>query len=369
MWAIDSRRARVAIAAGWLVFATANTTLMYLFPGAETIPFHLVWASFAFVYGITEWPRAASWPIVAAVIIGTGIALVHHAAIGEIKWEECSEIILMPLIVGLLVWHVDRGGGARRRLAQLRTAEQHRAAQRELATRFGSHEIRTRLTIARGLVDLIGDDDESPAWTVRDCRLAAAELDKATKITNNLMAFVRAEDSTLPMVEVDLDAMLDAISLRWRSSAVRDWEVRGRAGVQLCDPERFEAAVDCMVENAVKFTDDGDRIVISAYLVGPARETLVMAVSDSGTGIPPEDLDRVTELFHTSASAGGRAGTGIGLAIVRAMAEARGGTIEIASTPGRGTTVSVLMPARPVGRRRAPGTSQPVRALATHSSL
>ncbi len=325
---------------------------MYLFPGAETIPFHLVWASFAFIYGITDWPRAASWPVVAVIIVGTGIALVHHAAIGEIEWEECSEIVLMPLIVGLLVWHVDRANAARRRLGQLREAEQYRAAQRELATRFGSHEIRTRLTIARGLVDLIGDDDDSPDWLVRDCRLATAELDKATKITHNLMTFVRAEDATLPMIEADLDSIVEAVGLRWRSSAARDWAVRGQAGVQLCDPERFEAALDCLVENAVKFTDEGDRIVISAYLEGPRRETLVMAVSDSGTGIPPEDLHRVTELFHTSAAAGRRAGTGIGLAIVRAMAEARGGTIDLVSEPGRGTTVSVRMPARPTGGRR-----------------
>ena len=102
----------------------------------------------------------------------------------------------------------------------------------------------------------------------------------------------------------------------------------------------------------MKFTDDGDRIVISAYLEGPRRETLVMSVSDSGTGIPPEDLHRVTELFHTSAAAGRRAGTGIGLAIVRAMAEARGGTIDVVSEPGRGTTVSVRVPARPAGGRR-----------------
>ena len=263
MWAIDSR-ARSALAAAWLAFASVNTLLMYLFPGAETIPFHLVWASFAFIYGITDWPRAASWPVVAVIIVGTGVALVHHAAIGEIEWEECSEIVLMPLIVGLLVWHVDRANAARRRLGQLREAEQYRAAQRELATRFGSHEIRTRLTIARGLVDLIGDDDDSPDWLVRDCRLATAELDKATKITHNLMTFVRAEDATLPMIEADLDSIVEAVGLRWRSSAARDWAVRGQAGVQLCDPERFEAALDCLVENAVKFTDEGDRIVISA---------------------------------------------------------------------------------------------------------
>ena len=66
---------------------------------------------------------------------------------------------------------------------------------------------------------------------MRDCRLATAELDKATTITHNLMTFVRAEDATLPMIEADLDSILEAVGLRWRSSAARDWAVRGQAGV------------------------------------------------------------------------------------------------------------------------------------------
>jgi signal transduction histidine kinase len=359
MWVIDSPRVRSAVAAGWLVFAGTNAVLMYLMPGAETIPFHLIWASFGFIYGMADWPRVASWPVVGTIIVVTGIALVHHAATGAIEWEECSEIVLMPLIVGLLVWHVDRNRAARKRIAQLRESERHRAGQRELATRFGSHEIRTRLTIARGLIDLMADDDDVAGWMARDCRLAAAELDKATSITHNLLTFVRAEDTTRPLVAIDLDEMLEAVGMRWRSTADREWAVRTRVGVQLCDPERFEAAVDCLVENAVKFTEPGDRIVIGARLEG---DSFVLFVSDSGEGIPPDDLDRVTELFHTSASAGRRAGTGIGLAIVRRAAEARGGTVSIDSTLGQGTTVSVRLPghaSRPVPARSALSVTPP----------
>jgi two-component system, OmpR family, sensor kinase len=359
MWVIDSPRARFGVAIGWLVFAAVNTSLMYSFPGAETIPYHLVWASFGFIYGISEWPRIAAWPVMSVIIVVTGIAMVHHAATGAIEWEECSEIPLMPLLVGMLVWHVDRNTAARKRIAQLRESERHRAAQRELATRFGSHEIRTRLTIARGLIDLVADDDEVRGWITRDCRLAAAELDKATSITHNLLTFVRAEDTTRPLVAVDLDEMLEAVGMRWRSTADRKWAVRTNVGIQLCDPERFEAAIDCLVENAVKFTEPSDRIEIAARL---EDGSLVMSVSDSGEGIPPDDLDRVTELFHTGASAGPRAGTGIGLAIVRRAAEAGGGTITVDSTVGEGTTVSVRMPiraARATYRHSAPPMAVP----------
>jgi signal transduction histidine kinase len=338
---IDSPRAKGWLAAGWVLFAGVNATLMYLFPGSETIPYHLIWASFALLYGLTEWPHVITWPTFSVIVVVTGVPLVRAAADGIVGWEECSEIVLMGVIAGLLVWHVDRQQAARHKVHELRDEERNRAGQRELATRFGSHEIRTRLTIARGIVDLLADDDEAAPQLVRDCRLASAELDKATALTNNLMTFVRADDATLPLSQQDLDVLISDVGARWSTRSDRKWVIHTEAGTHWCDPERFEAALDCLIENAVKFTEPGDKITIEARL---DDNQVVVSVSDTGAGIAPEDIGEITTLFRTGSTAGSRAGTGLGLPIVRAMAEARGGSLDISSRLGEGTTVRIITP-------------------------
>ena len=61
MSAIGSPRVSTAFTAGWLAFVSTNAVLMYLLPGEETIPYHLIWASFAFIYGVVSWPGWATW--------------------------------------------------------------------------------------------------------------------------------------------------------------------------------------------------------------------------------------------------------------------------------------------------------------------
>jgi signal transduction histidine kinase len=327
------------VAAGWLIFAGVNATLMFVLPGKETIPYHLIWASFAYLYGVMAWSRRITWPVFTAITVITGIPLIRHATTGVIGWEECSEIVLMGVIASLLIWHVDRHRAARRGIAELREAERVRAGNRELATRFGSHELRTRLTIARGFIDMIRESTADPQ-TRSDATVAVAELDKAAVLATDLMTLVRV-DATLPLAWVNLDECVHAIVNRWAAQVDREWTTSASAGVVRCNAERFEAAIDCLVENAVKFTTDLDRIGIDTHLDG---SDVVVTVTDSGVGIPAEDLDRVTDLFHTSSNAGTRAGNGLGLSIVRATVDARGGTMGISSTVGVGTSVTFRVP-------------------------
>lgn len=339
MLAIASPRAKTLVALGWLVFAGVNAALMYVLPGKETIPYHLIWASFAYLYGITVWPATVTWPVFTGITVVTGVALVRHAASGIIGWEECSEIVLMGVIAALLVWHVDRHQDARRKIAELREAERVRAANRELATRFGSHELRTRLTIARGFIDLIRES-ATDAQTKSDAKVAISELDKASMLATSLMTLVRV-DATLSLEWVDLDELIDVTVRRWAARVDRNWVTTPTAGFIVTDAERTEAALDCLVENAVKFTEEKDRISIVSYLDGP---DVVVTVRDSGTGIPAAEVGLVTDLFHTGSAAGHRAGSGLGLPIVRAAAEARGGTLRVESEFGVGTAVTIRMP-------------------------
>lgn len=338
MSGIESRSKAVLVAA-WAVFAGVNCYLTFALPGRETIPFHLVWASFALMYGLYPWPRGATRIVFALITAVTGVALVRHAMAGVIEWEECSEIVLMGTIVSLLIWHVNRQWSAQARLRAMQEEHRLRSDQRENAARFGSHEVRTRLTIARGYAQLIADRSTEP--TVRqDAELVVAELIKASALATNLLTLVRVVEPSTPE-PLDVDRLLADILRRWSVTADRAWSARSEVGTILGDPERFEAVLDCLLENAVKFTGPGDTIAMTADVQGGA---LVMSVRDTGAGIPAADLDTVFDIFRTASTAGARAGSGLGLTIVKAATEGRGGSVSVTSSVGLGTTFTLRIP-------------------------
>ena len=111
------------------------------------------------------------------------------------------------------------------------------------------------------------------------------------------------------------------------------------------DETKLKQVLLNLVSNAIKFTPSGGRVAIS---VAPlADERLALTVTDSGIGIAETDLDRIFEPFVQVDSSLSRrhAGTGLGLPLARSFIELHGGTIEIASRPNAGTSVTVLLPA------------------------
>jgi signal transduction histidine kinase len=240
----------------------------------------------------------------------------------------------------------------------MREAERASSERREIATRCGSHELRTRLAIVRGFTDLIrthAADAESRA----NADISLAELDKASVTTTNLLTLFRTEGPATITGHVNLDALVSGISRRWAVREDRLWRFRADAGTVSADAERLEAALDCLIENAVKFTDEDDHIDIEA-IPDPSNESLVLiSVQDSGPGIPEDDIGRVTELFATSKAAGEQAGSGLGLAIVKAITESFGGQVLISSAMGHGTKVTLRLPRQAGG---SPRQNQPAAA-------
>ena len=335
----DSSRVNWPLGYAWVVFAVVCAYLTFLWAGAETIPYHLIWASFALLYGLYAWPRRVAWISFWVITLVTGAAFVQHATAEIIAWSECSEIVLMGVILALLMWHVERQRATRRALVQLQHEELERAHRRELRSRFGTHEVRTRLAIARGFVELIAG--ETLQHDIRsDANLVLGELDKASAMVSSLLTLAQVSEPSV-FVPMDIQGLVDTARHRWVSNADRQWTSSAFPGQVDGDPERMEAALDCLIENAVKFTEPGDSIDISCSVVGDA---LMMSVTDSGAGIPPAEIDRVFEMFKTSSTAGDRAGSGLGLSIVKAMAEGRRGSVSVQSTLGLGSCFQVWLP-------------------------
>ena len=115
------------------------------------------------------------------------------------------------------------------------------------------------------------------------------------------------------------------------------------------DAERLARVVVNLVHNAVKFTPSGGSVHVSADV---ADGSVTVRVSDTGVGIAPEDLPRIFERFYKSDRARASGGTGLGLAVVKHIVEAHGGTVNVESEQGRGSTFSfaIPVPSSPHGR-------------------
>jgi signal transduction histidine kinase len=125
---------------------------------------------------------------------------------------------------------------------------------------------------------------------------------------------------------------------RWRAAANRDWRLSPTSAVVVADRQRIETALDSLVENAVRYTEEGGRIELAAY---PDEESVVIEVRDNGSGIPDEELAYIFESFRSGSS---RGGTGIGLAIVKTIVEAHGGAVSAENLPGGGASFRLRLP-------------------------
>jgi two-component system, cell cycle sensor histidine kinase PleC len=100
-----------------------------------------------------------------------------------------------------------------------------------------------------------------------------------------------------------------------------------------------------LISNAVKFSNEGGRVVVEAAL--DADGAVVLSVADDGIGMSPADLERALQPFGQAQAATTRAygGTGLGLPITKGLVEAHGGTLEVTTSPGRGTRIRIILPA------------------------
>lgn len=331
--------------AAWVTFAALNVTLMWFVPGQETVPFHFVWISLALVYGFTSW--RTSWMVVAliSVTVCTGVILVHHAAVGEIRWEETTEEPLMVAIFVVMVWHVHRRNVLLREVQRINEIERRRLERQQLFVRLASHELRTPITVARGYTELVRAV-HTDADTVEDTGIVLDELDKLTTITQRLVTLIQV-DEPHPLRRTDIDGELYRIVRRWEPTAVRNWGVTSNINEALINAERFEAAMDCLLENAIKFTRPGDLVEITGQRTA---DGWLVEVRDSGVGISAETLHRLSSSPPGEATS---TGTGLGLAIVSAVVGSLKGRLTIDGAPDQGTTVRLFFPQPALDQRNA----------------
>lgn len=220
-------------------------------------------------------------------------------------------------------------------------------------TADASHELKTPLTVLRAGVERALTTRGMPQEALADLEETLQEINRMTELVDTLLTLARADEGTAPLhlEPVDLRALLldteetGELLAEPAGVSVSVEATEGPVIVQ-ADPSRFRQLVMNLLSNAVKYTPQGGRVRLWLERDdGRVR----LGVSDTGIGIAPGDLPHIFDRFYRADAArtrtADRPGVGLGLAICKWIAEAHGGTIDVQSRPGRGTTFTVTLPA------------------------
>ena len=305
------------------------------------------------------------------------------AVVGVLAGLALTRAVLRPLDRMARTAEAIAGGDLSRRLrlppggnevARLGGAFDHMverlAATLQAQRRFiadASHELRTPLTSLEGLSEmlLIGADRGDSGTIQRMARAMHGELGRMGRLVADLLTLSRL-DSAAPLAVASVEAgkLLDGVAeqvapiaqaRQIRLEVAHDGPLMVRA-----DPDRLKQVILNLVDNALRYSPpEGTVRLTAAPDATPGRVRL--QVQDTGPGIAPADLPRIFDRFYRGDPSRARASgnTGLGLAIAYGIIQAHGGTIEVHSTLGGGTTFTVLLPAEPGGSQ--PPAESPAR--------
>lgn len=210
-----------------------------------------------------------------------------------------------------------------------------------------SHELRTPLTAIKGWSETILDSDAVDRETVeKGMRVIISESDRLSLMVEELLDFSRMQSGRLKLVidRIDLLAELEEAVLMYTEKARREKiELTYRedldTAVVMADKNRLRQVFINIIDNAIKYSDAGGSVRVSAAQEG---QDVAITVADSGCGISPQDLPRVKQKFYKANAT--RRGSGIGLAVADEIVTALCGTMEVGSVLGEGTTVIIRIP-------------------------
>jgi two-component system OmpR family sensor kinase len=235
-------------------------------------------------------------------------------------------------------------------LARLEAAftrqEEALSRQRRFAA-DASHELRTPLTSISGYAQMLEEWGLQNPQTAREgVEAIRRESERMQRLVEGLLALTRGDEGAPLEIEAhDLAAVAEETALTARTAA------DGRVTVEYLPPEqpvdapfdlnRIRQVASILLDNAVKYTPEGGRVTVR---VRERDGWAGLEVSDTGVGIPEDQLPLIFERFYRADASRTAGGAGLGLSIARQIAEAHGGRIEVESTPGEGSTFRLLLP-------------------------
>jgi signal transduction histidine kinase len=298
-------------------------------------------------------PSALAMAIAAVTILIVSLGLTGSIVDRHLAERSAAEAKRLRLhIAELETMQVQLEATAAKTGEALEAAEAGNRAKSQFLAAM-SHELRTPLNAVIGFADMIGNEPYGPLGSPRyreyidHIRSSGTHL---LRLINDVLEFSKAESGQLGLEESDVDvgaeikAALDGLgpeaargTLRLHDDTARDLPLL-RA-----DARRVRKILLNLLSNAIKFTPAGGSVRVRAFVRGGG---LTLTIADTGIGMKTEDIDTAFESFSQIDSRLSRRyeGAGLGLPLTKQFVTLHGGTIDIDSVPGRGTTVTVVFP-------------------------
>jgi PAS domain S-box-containing protein len=247
-------------------------------------------------------------------------------------------------------------------LRDMRREREAERAKSELLSNI-SHELRTPLVPIKGYAELLMRR-KMPAAKARQSLAEIVEAADRLELVVQRLLDVAAQDATPVSMRheaVAVRPLLESVVNRWKSRVDDRHPITRRTQRDLPDlmgdRRLLERCLDELVDNAVKFSPAGGTVAVTATMTaaganGQASPAVQIAVRDHGIGIPPDRLDRIFEDFSQGDSSPTRqfGGLGLGLALVRRIVHAHQGELVCETSPGEGSTFSIVLPVNPSPR-------------------
>lgn len=281
-------------------------------------------------------------------------AAVQHHLRAAVRGEQRSQTVELygpPRRVVIVHAQPLSGGGAVATIEDVTERSRLDAVRTDFVANI-SHELKTPIGALAVLAETLIDESD-PAVVSRLAGKTVNEAHRVAKIIDDLLELSRIELSgDLVVAPCDVSALVCEASSRntyaaeQRRVEVRMGEITDGLSIN-ADQAQLAIALGNLVDNAVKYSENGGKVTVTAF---PDGNGVTFVVTDSGIGIPTHDLDRIFERFYRvdRARSRGTGGTGLGLAIVRHVASNHGGAVTVESREGEGSTFRLHIPDRPV---------------------
>jgi CheY-like chemotaxis protein/two-component sensor histidine kinase len=212
-----------------------------------------------------------------------------------------------------------------------------------------SHELRSPLTSIKGFVELLATSPDGMSDRQREfVQIILRSTDRLVELVNDLLDVARIEAGHVEINRRAIDAgqaVREVVELIGPRVEAKQQTLRCHLGpalpLALADPARLRQIVANLLTNAHLYTPEGGRLEVSAEADGP---WVKMSITDSGVGIPAEEVERVFDRFYRGSDGRTAPGTGLGLSIVKSLVDLHEGRIEVSSRPGEGTTFTIRIP-------------------------
>jgi signal transduction histidine kinase len=276
----------------------------------------------------------------------------------------------VPFMFGISIFYGHLASQVKREKKQREKIEEAIRMKRQLVCAL-AHDIKTPLNVILGHAELLAEPSvgyATPKDNLSSLGCIRSNIDRIVKMITDFLDVSKLETlkleetrSLIQMNSIAEDVVLQQNVTAREKDLILTLKLDENLEPILGDFDQLQRALSNLVSNAIKFTPTGGRITVISKMI---KRNVAIKVTDTGIGIPADDISGLFSEFHRLNGSSNTEGTGLGLFIVKTIVEGHGGSVLVESDVGRGTTFTILLP-----RSNASGARAPLKAMPNDAKL